>query len=230
MSHPLDKAIWNALATRQAHFAHGDSNARAYESDVSPFAAARDNVDPGAIAALAALTPTDGDISLLEPNPPAAPPNISATTRDGVQMLSTRAPPAAAQSFAIEALSAADAPDMLALATLTRPGPFRARTHLMGRFLGIRDGARLVAMGGERITLEGFTELSGLCTHPDYRGRGYGEALMRAIVDRLGSEGVATFLHAYADNHGAIALYRRMGFEIRTQVVHAIWRRAARSG
>lgn len=227
MSHPLDKAIWNALTTRQAHFTHGDSNARAYEADVSPFAAARDNAAPAAIAALAALAPADGDISLLEPNPPAPPPSISGTTRDGVQMLSTRAPPAGARSFAIEALSAADAPDMLALATLTRPGPFRARTHLMGRFLGIRDGARLVAMGGERLTLDGFTELSGLCTHPDYRGRGYGEALMRAIIDRLSGEGVATFLHAYADNHGAIALYRRMGFEIRTPVVHAIWRRAA---
>lgn len=227
MSHPLDKPIWSALTNRHAGFAEGGADARLYPVDVSPFAAARDNADAACVAALAALVPADGDISLLEAEPPQPPASIEATTRLGVQMVLAQAPPAKASPHAIIALGDADAAEMLDLATLTRPGPFRARTHLMGRFLGVREGGRLIAMGGERLALEGFTELSGLCTHPDFRGRGYGEALMRAIIDRLSGEGVTTFLHAYADNTGAIALYRRMGFAIRRNVVHAVWRRRA---
>ena len=126
----------------------------------------------------------------------------------------------------MEALGDADAGEMLALATLTRPGPFRTRTHTLGRFLGIRDGSRLVAMAGERLKLDGFAEISAVCTHPDYRSRGYGAALMRAIGQRMLSEGDTPFLHTYAANTGAIALYRKLGFEVREQVVHAVWKNA----
>jgi predicted GNAT family acetyltransferase len=139
--------------------------------------------------------------------------------------MTARTFPSGGQTQAITPLGEADAKEMFALATLTRPGPFRARTHTMGRFLGIRDGARLVAMGGERLSLDGFTEISALCTHPDHRGRGYGEALLCAVGKRIISEGITPFLHSYADNAAAIALYRRVGFEVRTEVTHAVWKR-----
>jgi predicted GNAT family acetyltransferase len=113
---------------------------------------------------------------------------------------------------------------MLALATLTRPGPFRARTHTLGRFIGIRDSGRLIAMAGERLKLDGFVEISAVCTHPDYRGRGYGGALMKMVGKRILSEGDTPFLHTYADNTVAIALYRRLGFEVRAEVIHAVWK------
>ena len=119
-----------------------------------------------------------------------------------------------------------DAADVLQLALLTRPGPFRAGTHALGRFLGVRDGRRLVAMAGERMKLDGHVEISAVCTHPDYRGRGYGGALMRAVGERILSEGDIPFLHAYAANKGAIALYRSLGFRKRCSVTHAVWTRA----
>lgn len=223
MSHPLDKPIWNALSSRQASFAEGSALALRFPFEVSPFAAARDD-SPAAALALAALTPADGDISMLETSPPRAPDSVEATELEGVQMIAARFP-AGGKSFTITPLGESDAADMLALATLTRPGPFRTRTHTMGRFIGIRDGARLVAMGGERLALDGFTEISALCTHPEYRGRGYGEALLRAVGDRILSEGRTPFLHAYASNAGAIALYQRQGFSLRARVTHAIWKR-----
>jgi predicted GNAT family acetyltransferase len=81
-------------------------------------------------------------------------------------------------------------------------------------------------MAGERMQMPGFIEISAVCTHPDYRGRGYGAALMRAVGDRILSEGERPFLHAYASNTGAIALYRKLGFELRAEVTHAVWSKA----
>lgn len=224
MTHPLDKPIWSALTGRQARFAAGGELAKRFPPDVSPFIVARDN-SAQAVAALAALILGNDDVSLLECAPPEPPRGIVATTKLCVQMTATGFP-AGDRDHAIAPLGDADAEAMLALATLTRPGPFRARTHTLGRFLGIRDGARLVAMGGERLAMDGFTEISGLCTHPDYRGRGYGEALLRAVGERIFREGATPFLHSYAENAGAIALYRRMGFNVRAKVTHAIWKRA----
>jgi ribosomal protein S18 acetylase RimI-like enzyme len=224
MNHPLDKPIWSALTTRQAHFARGGDRARAFPRDVSPFAAARDDSET-AVLALAALVPSDADVSLLEVAPPAAPPGIDVTELAGVQMI-LQAFPSGGPVHTIVPLGDADADEMLTLATLTKPGPFRTRTHTMGSFVGIRDGARLVAMGGERLAMDGFTEVSALCTHPDYRGRGYGEALLRAVGQRILVAGRTPFLHVYASNASAIALYERMGFTIRARVTHAIWKRA----
>jgi predicted GNAT family acetyltransferase len=115
---------------------------------------------------------------------------------------------------------------MLALATLTRPGPFRARTHTLGRFIGVREGGQLIAMAGERLQTEDFVEVSGICTHPDYRGRGLAAGLTRAIAARLTDEGKTPFLHAYASNIGAISLYQDLGFTLRSNVTHAMWTRA----
>ena len=93
-------------------------------------------------------------------------------------------------------LGDADAAEMLALATLTEPGPFFTRTHRLGDFIGIRHAGRLVAMAGERMKPEGFTEVSGVCTHPDFRGRGYAGALMRVVAARIAARGEMPFLHA----------------------------------
>lgn len=115
-------------------------------------------------------------------------------------------------------LGEADAAEMLALATLTRPGPFFVRTHRLGRFLGIRRGGRLVAMAGERLRPPGFTEVSGVCTHPDHRGHGHAARLMRAVADAILARGETPFLTCYADRPATIALYERLGFRTRATI------------
>ncbi|QGZ94631.1 GNAT family N-acetyltransferase [Terricaulis silvestris] len=224
MAHPLDCPAWSALTSRQAALCLGGEHARRFREDIGPFAGTRDT-SPEAVAALAALAYADDDMSLLEVAPPAPPPGIQLKLSAlGVQM--TTKGFTAGGRFSIEPLSDADAPEMIALATLTKPGPFRAATHALGRFVGIRDNGRLVAMAGERMQMPGFVEISAVCTHPDYRGRGYGAALMRAVGDRILSEGDTPFLHAYASNTAAIALYKHLGFELRTEVTHAMWSKA----
>ena len=225
MGHPLDELIWTALTTRQAHLSEGDDRARRLQTDIGPFAAALDNSE-ASVASLAGLIPADADISLLEPSPPDAPSNVEVTfTAPGVQMITHGFARAPKQDHPIEPLGDADAEEMLALALLTRPGPFRARTHRLGRFIGVRDNGKLIAMAGERLQTDDFIEISGVCTHPDYRSRGYGAALLTTVGQGILDEGKTPFLHAYASNTGAIALYKSLGFEHRTDVVHAVWKK-----
>ena len=225
MGHPLDKLIWTALTTRQAPLSEGDDRARRFQTDIGPFAAALDSGE-ASVASLAALIPAGGDISLLEPSPPNAPNDVEVTfTAPGVQMITHGFARAPKRDLPIELLGDADAAEMLALALLTRPGPFRARTHTLGRFIGIRDRGKLIAMAGERLQTDDFIEISGVCTHPDYRSRGYGAALLTTVGQRILDEGKTPFLHAYASNTGAIALYRSLGYEHRCDVTHAVWKR-----
>jgi predicted GNAT family acetyltransferase len=88
----------------------------------------------------------------------------------------------------------------------------------MGHFLGIRMGGRLAAMAGERFRFAGHTEISGVCTHPDFRGRGLARRLSAAVAVRIAARGHRPFLHAWQANQPAIALYQSLGFAIRTEV------------
>lgn len=226
MSHRLDRPIWAALTSRQVGFDPTGVRARRFPADVSPLAAAQD-ASPAALAALIGVIAPGDEVSLVEVAPPTPPPDIEVSHSQLVQMVMTDGFKAGGRDQPMIPLGDGDVTEMLALATLTRPGPFRARTHTLGRFVGIRERGVLVAMAGERMHVDGFHEISAVCTHPDHRGRGYGAALMRAVGERILAEGATPFLHSYAANTGAIALYTHLGFSIRTEVTHAIWRKRA---
>jgi ribosomal protein S18 acetylase RimI-like enzyme len=106
------------------------------------------------------------------------------------------------------------------------PGPFAARTHELGTFWGIRVDGRLAAMAGERMRMPGYGEVSAVCVHPDFRGRGLGEIVCRKAMATVAGAGLTPFLHAYADNHAALALYRKLGFEVRQVMTVTMFRRA----
>jgi predicted GNAT family acetyltransferase len=114
---------------------------------------------------------------------------------------------------------------MLALATLTEPGPFLRQTHRMGNFFGIRVDGRLVAMAGERFRFAGCTEVSGVCTHPDFRGHGFAGRLSRHVAAAIAARGETAFLHAWKNNVAAISLYRTLGFTLRCEVNVAVLER-----
>jgi len=191
---------------------------------MSPFAAARD-ADTGSLTALGALIPADDAIVLLEAGPIALPPeSLVEKQAIGVQMVAARLAPAQAGTH-VQPLGDADAAEMLALAALTEPGPFLPNTHRFGGFVGIRAEGRLAAMAGERLKPDGFTEVSGVCTHPDFRGRGYAALLSGIVANRIAARGETPFLHAYADNDGAIRLYRSLGFVVRSEISVMVVRR-----
>lgn len=217
--HPLDRCPWSALTGRHARLAVVECAARRYDPAFNVFAAVQDD-SPASMADLAALVAAHGDVALLQPEAPPEAPGLAVAFQGlGVQMVWERLSTGPDPEFEILPLGAADAPEMLALATLTEPGPFAARTNELGDFFGVKVDGRLVAMAGERMKPDGYTEISGVCTHPDHRGKGYAGALMRRVGAGVQARGDIPFLHAYAANTGAIALYESLGFVLRREVL-----------
>ena len=107
---------------------------------------------------------------------------------------------------------------MAALADHAKPGPWGPATHRYGPFFGVREDGRLLAMAGQRMLMPGMAEVSGVATWADCRGRGLARALIGHVMREMVARGETPFLHSYADNAGAIALYQSLGFRIRRQV------------
>ncbi|MNU43155.1 FR47-like protein [compost metagenome] len=229
MTHPLDRAVFNALTTRLSRLTTSDSGALAARLDpeVGVFLAAADDsaASREALGVLARRYPGAGLVE-REDGPMAGvlPEGVPVAAQVAlVQMTATALTPVGSSApldDAIEVLGEADAPAMLALATLTKPGPFRSRTRELGPFVGIKRDGQLVAMAGRRLRVDGFTELSGVCTHPDHRGMGYAAALSRVVVGEILAAGEAAFLHAFADHETTIAFYRGLGFQTRARMTY----------
>ncbi|CAG1014959.1 hypothetical protein BURC_00836 [Burkholderiaceae bacterium] len=221
----LDRPVWATLV-HSPQLGEGGDLAKRFRRDVNLFASARDD-SPASLASLAALV-DDGPVYVLQAAPILVPDGlVAARTARGVQMLASQPVGVEAGEDTVVELTDADAPEMLALAQLTQPGPFLRRTHTMGRFVGIRIDGRLAAMAGERMRLPGFTEVSGVCTHPDFRGRGLARRLSSVISNGIQQRGEQAFLHAWTTNLAAITLYERLGFVPRSEVNVAVLQRPA---
>jgi predicted GNAT family acetyltransferase len=212
----LDRPVWASLQ-HQLHWGLGNERARRFQPDINCFAATPDE-GADSLRALADLVqPGDDSVYLLQVPPIAVPPGLQAAKASrGVQMVATRR--LQAEDDATQVLGDADAAEMLALTALTQPGPFLPRTHTMGRFMGLRVDGRLAAMAGERMRFPGHVEISGVCTHPEFRGRGLARRLSAAVTADIQRRGDRPFLHAWTTNTAAIALYASLGFEMRTEV------------
>jgi predicted GNAT family acetyltransferase len=217
MSHILDRPAWNALRTAHANLAEGSESARRYPPSIVPFAAAADDTTES-LEALGNLAGPDEGMALVEAGPIAIPPGLTVVAEgDLVQMVAER-PYEQLPDSRIELLTEADATEMLSLATLTKPGPFTLRAQSLGSFWGVKIDGRLVAMAGQRMRMTGFSELSGLCTHPDFQRRGLGTLLFRFVAGEISARDEIVFLHAYASNAPAISLYKALGFQLRTRL------------
>ena len=119
-----------------------------------------------------------------------------------------------------------DAADMVALVALTEPGPFALRTVELGTYIGIREGGRLIAMAGERLKPPGWVEISGVCTHPDGRGRGYALGLVVRLTNAVIARGEGAFLYVAVGSPSektATRIYEQVGYRFRREMyVHAL--------
>lgn len=223
--HVLDRPIWSALGTGHLHLAAGDAHARRYPATISPFAAAYDG-GAEAQSALAALVAPSEQVVLVEAGQVAVAADhfevLSSAT--AVQMTNEQ-PIAPREDPRIVPLTLADAAEMLELALLTKPGPFTLRALELGPFWGIRVDGRLAAMAGHRLTMPGWTELSGVCAHPDFRGQGLARVLSQAVAQRISARGDKVFLHSYANNPAALRLYESLGFAVRSEMAVVVARR-----
>jgi ribosomal protein S18 acetylase RimI-like enzyme len=220
----LNNPIWCALSTDQSCLAQSNHLAKRFPRDVAPFGAMKAQ-SAAEYEALAQILGGDTAALFLDTKP-TLPADWSMRISGDMFQMTFEAPPPAISHQVIRKLTHADVPDMLALTKLTEPGPFLPRTIELGSYYGIHKSGSLVAMAGERLRLTGFTEVSAVCTHPNFRGRGYGNALMSTVISGILNRGETPFLHVKTDNP-AIALYKKLGFQIRTQLYLAVIQQTA---
>jgi ribosomal protein S18 acetylase RimI-like enzyme len=224
----LDNPIWNALTTRQSHFGIGGVRARRFDSAIGPLSGINEQSDEAYAELAQLLAPSEIAILFLTEAPRLS--QAWKTLRSGLltQMIcrGEPVPPSRAgkdgELFTIESLTARDVPEMLELVRLTEPGPFARRTIELGGYLGIRDGGRLAAMAGQRLAPSGFTEVSAVCTHPDFRGRRYAQLLVATVAQRIRERGETPFLTLMASNTSAFRVYEAAGFKTRRTLELAV--------
>lgn len=215
----LDQPVRASLFSEHARLAIGNDRARHYRPDIHHFAATREDVAPDAEALARLLSPGER-VTLMQAGEVVLGDSLVVVSRrKAIQLLATRAITATPSRHEILALGQADAEEMLALAELTQPGPFAPNTWRMGDFIGIRIDGRLAAMAGERLRFPGYSEVSGVCSHPDFRGQGLARLLSCRVAERVFARGATPFLHAWHDNAAAIGLYQSLGFRPRGELV-----------
>lgn len=226
MSHILDRPVWSALDTRHRIFANGDKLAKRYPASIVPFAATATD-DAESLQAFARLVSPGESVIMAQADAIALPQGLSAiSTADAVQMVAEKPLPAVSDER-VQQLTLDDAAEMLALASLTKPGPFTLKALSLGDFWGVKINGRLAAMAGERMKQPGYSELSGVCSHPDFRGGGLGRLLSVFVSNRIMARGEVPYLHAYANNANAIGLYESIGFRLRSKMNVAVVQRAS---
>ncbi|MEB3286587.1 MAG: GNAT family N-acetyltransferase [Vampirovibrionales bacterium] len=234
--HPLDNPIWHSLTSAHKHLAKGDSHARRYPALISPLAA----VESGVIQTEKTVTPYDSLEEIIEEGesvflfldkkPDSTDPNWKIKfTAPILQMVCQHFIPPVLKTNApsIELLDDTFIPEMLALTQLTEPGPFKEQTNRMGDYYGILQNGRLAAMSGVRLHLQDYTEVSAVCTHPDFQGKGFAKLLVAKVSQDILANGKTPFLHVKADNAGAIYVYEQLGFKPRRYIHFAILEHAA---
>jgi ribosomal protein S18 acetylase RimI-like enzyme len=216
MLESLDNPIWFALTTEHRSLACAHGLARRYSPDVSPLAALLHPTND-AFADLQRLVSPGEHVALFTASPLDVPASWHVDRSRWIDQMiceASLAPP----SVAPLQLGTTDVPEMMELTAATEPGPFLPQTIQMGTYFGIRasDG-RLVAMAGERLQTTVFAEISAVCTHPEFRGRGYARALVTFLTAQILAAGRTPFLHVKSEN-GAKVVYHKIGFRLRAAI------------
>jgi ribosomal protein S18 acetylase RimI-like enzyme len=215
---PFANPVWNALQTSHQPLALTSGRACKYPQDVAPFAAVAENT-PEALRDLHSLL-LPGETTYLANEQP---PDVAGLRSEGsvpcLQMVfpHTLALPEA-KPIEIAPLTCADAAAMVELTSVAFPGFFRSRTCLMGSYYGVWEHGKLIAMGGERLVINPWREISGVCTHPEHRGKGYAPRLMTQLLQDHREAGRTSCLHVVSTNRTAIELYLRMGFSVLREI------------
>ncbi len=221
MSHVLDNMIWNAITTGNNDIAYVEGDIGRYRRDIAPFAGMREFTDKNlqrlyefipagekvAISSLNKMEHNTGKWKLLQPM------DITQMICEfPVYSFKTE------NSGLITPLTDEHIPQMLELTALTKPGPFLQRTIEFGNYFGIFINGRLAAMAGQRMHPLPYMEVSAVCTHPDFRGKGYAKALMLHVMKIILDNSFIPFLHVLTSNTSAFKLYESIGYRTRKEL------------
>lgn len=215
-SHVLDNPIWESLGSRHRSLAQRRGDAARYWPDVAPFLGVpTDGID--AAEAIKALVPSDDIVLLLGPVP-SAPEGWRLQKLALLAQMVCPAPIDGIDGPEIIELSEAHRGDVLELTALVYPHYFRQRTMDLGRYFGIYQDGRLAAIIGERMGMDDWQEISAVCTHPDFNGRGYARRLLAWLSNDNLTRGRTPFLHVSHENQRAKQLYEQNGYHVRRDI------------
>jgi GNAT superfamily N-acetyltransferase len=212
MSHPLDNPIWTALHSGSSSFAFGNGTARFIDRKIGFFAGLplyeadhmarlHEEMDSG----MRVIVFTPGFLKLHP---------LWKVLSDHALLQMVYEPPFVnlPVDSNIRALGVADVPEMLALTQLAKPGPFLENTIDFGGYFGYFVEGRLVSMAGTRLAAGPYTEVSAVCTHPDFVGRGLAKIVVPFVLQFIREQGQIPYLQLYPDNLPAYRLYLKLGF------------------
>ena len=221
----LDNPVWVALSSRQNHFNEGNDILKYFPADVSPFVGMA-HWNEFDLQELTYHLPADRSFSAMIAKEITLPDTLEILFSIPLyQLYCPVLKPIINNDIIIRELGRKDIPQMLSLTELTKPGPFYEQTILFGDYIGIFNADELVAMAGERLKVAGYTEVSAICTSPDFLGRGYASILTSSICERIIANGDIPFLHVRQDNTRAIEVYKKLGFKIRANVFFAVFKK-----
>jgi len=214
VKHLLHNPVFNALCSGDKHLSFGTGTVKYFNEEVSPFVGFEENNVNG-FAELHQLLPQGRKILYANPVPTPLPPGWQ-LLHDiaGLQFVYEGTTEIKNEFANVMPLGKMHIKQMIDLATLTKPGPFNTGTINFGYYHGIFDNEKLVAMTGQRLHVQSYTELSAVCTHPDYLGKGYASTLLKHQLQLILQHGQQPFLHVREDNERAIAVYERLGFVV----------------
>lgn len=213
----LDRPAWSSLTGAHAEFAEGNDLVKRYRSDVSPFSGVASWEDPDVWDALIDVFGRGSEVFVSHADPELPEGWTHLSRGHGLQLIASDRLEGAPCDEAVE-LGADDVDEMLEIVGRNQPGPFLPSTYQLGRYVGIRRDGRLVAMAGERLHPDGWTEISAVSVDADFRRQGLASALTLDVAHAIRSRGDRPFLHASETNTGAVAAYEKLGFTLRRRV------------
>lgn len=208
----LDNPVYYSLTHSDSHLGFGQGKVRYFDEEVSPFAGFETGYENG-FRELYDLLPAGRKILFATRNTIQEPNGWKLTHLiQGSQFVFTGPLPEDPVLHELVPLEQKHVAEMVALAALTKPGPFNTRTIEFGNYFGVFQNGKLAAMTGQRMHVDNYSEVSAVCTHPDHSGKGYAYALMLHQVRLILQDQQIPFLHVRTDNTRAIEIYKRTGF------------------
>ncbi len=218
MPHPLDNPIWKALNSGSEHFSYGNEDFKFINPKMG-FFAGLPSYERGDLDRIYAACTPGQRVILFTPGQLQLSDNwLVLNDHELLQMVCEKNSKTESSSIDVVELGEKDIPAMLELTALTKPGPFISKTLDFGGYFGVFEGEKLISMAGKRLSPEPFTEISAVCTHPDFLGKGLSAKVIQRVIEEIRAEGKTPFLHVYPENTPAIKVYSKLGFKPRAML------------
>ena len=213
--HKLDNPVWHSLNETHGGFSINYPNLKCYHPDICPFGGYETTTDISVYLDEYAKLNTD---FFIVGSQPSYSPSLSLKKELVCLQMVLDNPVKLEITAEIQKLNNAFEENLLQLVILVQPGYFKPKTPQLGDYFGIFESGELVAVTGERMKMNAFTEISAIVTHPAHTGKGYAKQLITFTVNKIFRENKIPYLHVAETNTGAVRLYEKLGFRTRRTI------------